>query len=248
MVLSFVTRRAIYTSFCGVNVLLHTLGTYLLVCVFRRKRHRTVHNLLVINLAIVEGICNAMVIFTTYVFKEGSRTFVYFDTVYGTPLDEMYSLTMIYITADRLLVTLLDIRYNVYCTVARTKLLLLWSWIIVISLCVIVTLILHFTSWLKDNSILWRIIDQYLPTFLIVLFLIFAIASYSTMFFKLIKSRARSNGSSARYRKKSTGYQIFIEFRFYVSTLLISSCLTLTVIPRLMDLCLDLYDEKTALL
>ena len=225
-----------YTVICGINILLHGTGIYLLACLFTRRYQKTVHNLLIINLAAAEFLSNTMIISISFALpNHRSRAFLFAEMIFATAVDDMYFLSMFYTAANRLLAVVLHVRYNFYCTVERTKFILLFTWLFIFFIIVINS----FLYWFElMNPLFWQFVRKYIPTTLMILLVLFSIVVYFTAFFKLTKSRSNSNPVSLKRMNQSFPSQVFFHFRFYVATLLIISSISFVVLPRVLDLCL----------
>ena len=227
-----------------LNTFLHGLGCWLLFGLYKNGR-KTVQQMYLINLGLCECLMNIIrslqnILIIVYLNSPSIniyRTNVYLNFIAGSGLYYLYSLSMFFITGDRLLSIIFAFKYNISWNIHRTRKLLAWTWFISFSICFIVTIGLYY-SGLDFGKIyesnLYSILYLYIPTFINVTFLFFALSSYSFMFRRYFNSRRRFPHPKSNGAEKSIIY-IFRNSRFFVSILVISSFLILMVIPSLIQ-------------
>ena len=230
---------SILVAIDGINIVVHALGLYLLLCIYK-GRHKTPQHLFLINLSISTIIKN-----TFYAYQDVSeiasleismsktsqdvQTYVHYT--FEAASYDYYILSLIYLTCDRLMITLFHVRYLTLWNLRKTKILLLC------------TACLSLLVWLTSINILgksdnWnikvveknsdKIINIYLPTASNSFFVIFATFSYIAMF-----SRFRASCRDSLSVRISS-ITIFRRSKFFVAVLLVTSFLILLVLPNLL--------------
>ena len=218
----------IQLSYVSVNVLLHGIACPLLFTSY--KQHRTPQHLFLINLSLIEllinFLCVLMEVLRVTVDNRGVVT-AFFAGTYIT-YGYLYYAAMYLITCDRLVATLLVLRYRIVCTINRAKITLAATWLFCIICGTTIT-----TYNCSKYGMNWIIVDKELidiyiykvPVVLAVLYFVFVIICYLIMFCLYVKSK-RSLAPS-----HMTLVQAFRGSKFFVSLLLILSFLFLMVIP-----------------
>ena len=128
-----------YATLTTINSVLHSFGFTLLMVTWKRKR--TPQHLYLLNLSFIECLNN---IFLTTIYIGGIRHgkhgwfaakpwVTVMSAIYFTFNIYVHFSIMFIITADRLMATVLNLRYMVKCTVHRTKVLLSSIWLLCIS-------------------------------------------------------------------------------------------------------------------
>ena len=130
---------------------------------------------------------------------------------------------MFLITIDRLVACIYNIRYSNISTAFRAKVAIMCTWCIPF---LIITLALIIIS--KQGAIeAYVTFDWYISPTLYGVHFLFTVCSYITMFVIFIRSHTRS--SSHRH----SIWYTFVQSKFYVAVLLISSFLVLVAVPRI---------------
>ena len=237
------------------NLVIHSIGCYALVNVYKYRR-RNVEQLFIISLSFVELAIHILqfAIYLPYfvTFSDGVSSSVdefqyYLKIVLFTGVFPAYYLSMNYITTNKLLDVLLNIRYSLYWDKRKTKRL------IKVTSCICSILALCFSLSYK---ILGYKFEEVFYTYIYPMFnfsfLIIATISHSYIFYKFKESRSPPNLSKSR-RKPSTDckrrmhsgassftrcsvVKVFQNSRFYVSVMLILSFLVFMVIPNVIYL------------
>ena len=221
------------------NVALHTIGALLLLGIHKDVGEST-EQIYVINLAVCEALLN---------FLEGTRCMTGFFPLCGntkeiligiqkytlivmfTGISFVYYLDMIYLTLDRLFVILLNIKYPLYWNEAKAKWLLRLTWIIGVSLSIVISLLTHFTEYIWQNFFF-----KYFYPILEFGFIILAVLTYSFIFLKYKETRDIPSTIGPRGKHQSSLFQVFRKSRFYITVLLTSTFLTFMVTPDLIYL------------
>ena len=129
-----------------------------------------------------------------------------------------------------MLVCLLAVNYNVTCTKGRTIKLIIWTWAVNILISLVTTSVVYSHGCRNVNKNVYTVMFTYIPDFISATFSIFAFIAYIVMFVEFASSTRRLNC----YKGQRTSlFSIFRHSRFFVSILLVSSCLIFNVIPRI---------------
>jgi hypothetical protein len=231
------TIFVIILTFDIVNIVMHGMGTWLLACTYMRGQKST-QTLYLINLALSELIKNMvrliweLIVVVSPAYFSHPTAFVYTHIFSVSGVFYNYMLSMFYITGDRLLHIILNLRYPVYWSIGKTKRLLICTWVFCLTISTSLILVYHFIfkSAMIKYEVYLDIIRLYIPFTLYIISLLFAIVTYTVMF--LTFARSRSNTIAPQ----SSLFNIFINSRFFICVLLMTSFLLLTVIPNLIRL------------
>ena len=149
----------------------------------------------------------------------------------------IYYLNMSYLTINKLLEIILNIRYPIFINEVRIKILLKCTWLFGLTFSTCMVLVRHFIPHFQFGLLTL----YYYPT-LDFCFLSAAIITYGFIFHKFYLSREAlpsgrrlksSRASSSSITRRASVWNVFRASKFYVSVLLISSFLIFTVIPDL---------------
>ena len=142
-------------------------------------------------------------------------------------LSLLYFVIMIYVTADRLLAVLLNMKYNVLWSVNKTKYTLIVTWVVCITLGVIVSLLyelfnLHYESYIT-----------YVHGVFDIGFIILALVTYGVLFSKYKNSLSMQtrNTECGQSDRRQSLFEVFRQSNFYISVLLITTFLLLVAVP-----------------
>ena len=220
-----------------LNFTLHLVGCFLLICLYKDGR-RTIQQLLLINLSCVQCLttCSSLIFsianMLDYIYSDIHYDHLsnFFQLVNTTGLSYLFYFSMAYVTVDRLINSLLNIRYRIYCDKGKIVTVLFVTWCINISIGVAVAGIYFSVGMdtLCRNGV-DQIIMEYIPAIFDMMFLVLVIASYSIMFTKFVSSQRLVSQND----EQESLFTIFRNSKFYISILLISAFLLLTVIPGL---------------
>ena len=184
-------ERNLATSIISsINLCLHITGCYLLVCLYKGGR-QSVQQLLLINLSFSEIMVNMLAVpysITGSLFQSTNSTNILeYHLTLGliniTGIHYYYYISMMYLTADRLMATLLNIRYRDICTKSKVKKLLVLTWILCMLMSISIAII---SKQVGIQNMFNTTIGKFtwvLSTFQLV-FTILAITSYCIMFYK----------------------------------------------------------------
>lgn len=111
---------------CSINITIQTIGCRVLLSIYYNGREK-VADLYIISLSIAELICSTLVcIEKVFFFADVMVVYVYMAAFHFPAAALIYYLSMIYITADKLLEVTLNIRLPVYWNTEKAKVLGNW--------------------------------------------------------------------------------------------------------------------------
>ena len=213
-----------------INMLYHAMGSFLLISIYKRRR-QTTQQLYIINLSLTEFIACVMILLEEFpdlipMNITVSTTLKLVDKylyVIIYVIFCLYYISMMFITMDRLLGVLLNIKYPIYWSKRKTKYLLLTTWIIVVIACVVVSTIYKLTKF--DYKVFFT---TYIHSILNFNFILLVLFTYTYIFHQYTRSVSRIQVT----RHQSACSRLF-HSKFYVSFLLIVSFLIFMVIPNI---------------
>ena len=226
--------------FSLANVLLHGAGIYLLWCLRRHSRLK-IQNFYLMSLSgseLLMNLLNILLNLSEMLDQNGnvsSNLSRYILIVNFTGVAFVFHTSMIFITFDRLLELLLNIKYPVYWNEDKTKFLLLGTWIFGMFISITVCCL----SGLLPGGFQW---ERYFFIFFFpsieVVFVVLAIATYTFIFRKFKNTRQlpvvyiprnanpptdRINPINTKKKspKTNSSCRIFIRSKFFIPVLLI---------------------------
>lgn len=226
-----------------LNLFIHLFGCFLILSIFR-DGNSNVQITYLLNLSIAEALINLLGILLTPVSLFGAisaetSSVIYQIQYYVMILLEtgvllVYYLCMLYITFDRLMEIILNIRYPVFWNETRAKYLMGITWGICLACGLVVCVCAHvFKKFLEDPF------AKYVYPTLDFGFLILACVTYALIFHKFKQSRIPPYQLSEVTEccpKKPSAFHVFRKSHFKVPVFLIASFLFLVVIPDLLYL------------
>jgi len=222
----------------GLNVMLHSVGTYLCITVYRDNNSIQITNL--INLSLTQALASLVVlldeaselIYDMMGITEGSTAMwlrkldVYLYIVIYV-LFCIYYIVMLVITLDKFFEVYLNIRYPIFWDVNKSKRLTYLIWLVSVCVCVLLCVIYHFRPF-NYQMIFTEIVS---PLFNFT-FLLVAVVSYVYIFRRFRHTRTRHpslNGSKTR----ESMYTTFRNSNFHLCALLVVSFIVFMVAPNL---------------
>ena len=212
-----------------VNAIIHTLGCYLLIRQYKDGKD-TPQQVYLINLALAESTQNFFSAFMSpffckmdllknavYAIDKFQETFVIITVV---SVNLVYYMSMIFITFDRLLEILLNIKYPLYWNVCKSKYLILSTWLTSAVVCII-CLVSYTIDGFDYYPYVWYV---YLSADFIFVFT--ALITYIFIFRKYRQTRVHPSRNISNQRGI---FHVFRKSRFYISVLLITSFLCFKV-------------------
>lgn len=216
-----------------LNAVLHSVGTYLLVCLYRNGNDST-QMIYLINLGLCEALMNFLEAFrsiSALISQEYTmeRIREYILIVMFTGISFVFYLNMSYITLDKLFDLLLNIRFSLYWSTKRAKRLLQGTWVVGLSLSILVALLHRF------NGLDWT--EPFFKYFYPIVgfsFIAIAFVTYGFLFYKFKVTRevpAAVGQQRSGARRRSSVYQVFRRSRFYIPVWLISTFIVFMLVP-----------------
>ena len=221
------------------NTLLHAAGASLLIYTYKHGRPGS-DNVYVINLALSEFFLNllqavrsSLELSSMDVENEGTSIQVqkYIKIVTFTGISFVYYIDMIYLTLDRLLLIVLNIRYPIYWNETKTIWLLRITWLFGILLAILICLLTRYTHYIWEDTFY-----TYCYPALEILFLVTATFTYVFIFRAFVRSRFNPTQSQGTNIPRPSMFQIFRKSRFRISLLLMFTFLMFMVLPDLLYL------------
>ena len=234
-------RIEIRTFIESSNVILHSIGIYLLASLLRRRVENDTQGLYLLNLSCsqllwnIVGVTSDIMRILCYHGKGYSFYTIacYMDTCMKTGVSYNVIIAMFYFTADRLSHILLHVRYEQYWNTNKTYILIVCTWVFNAIICTVFLLLKYSVSCATDATdyVLARIIKPVIMT----VYLIFVIVAYSIMFIIYVKSERKIKGwkPGPGAAPPPSKYNIFKSSRFFISMIIIGNYLLLTVIPNI---------------
>ena len=220
------------------NILIHTLGLYLLRCLHKSGRGN-VQMVYIVNLSLTELIVNIfsfvrnllrVIPFSSFHSNEFKEVVMYSYILDYAILKFCLYMWMLYITVDRVCGVLLNITYPSYWDISKAKWLVTVTWLIGITTFIAAALVYA----LKKDEVQLFMIANYFIIIFDFTFVVTAISSYCFIFYKFQKTRKDSLLGRNASNTQQNLWKIFRRSRFYVSVLLISTYIIFTIFPDLM--------------
>ena len=224
-----------------INMALHTFG-FLLLCCVKQKGSQLIF---LLNLSISEFLKNFVLSLKTLqqLLSNSKNSLIlieeihiYVGIVYDYSIMFSYYMTMFAITADRYFIILLGKRYQNYWSTIRTKYLLVITWILGILTSLTISLAYKFMGDHKEIRYFINAPDReaavvvYSSPLIDAIFIVLAIAVYYKIFRKYTRSQQKLS-NDAIHRQRESAFQLFVQSKFFIAVLLISSFLMFTIIP-----------------
>ena len=225
----------VFLIICHINFLLHLLGFYLLVKLYRKNKH-TVQRLCLINLSLRDALKNFLFIPYICMEMEGMKETTiqkYMDICFLTIIPCLYYSLIILITIDRFLAVCLHVKYRAYVTPGRAKYCLMLIWVCSFLLGAVLSVLYHF----KHITLDFYPYNMYIYLTLDVLFIVVALGTYCFIFSRyhsLAKETQQSCSFRNRNEEERTNLSAFHRFRhskFYTSAIIVSNFMLLIAIP-----------------
>jgi hypothetical protein len=220
------------------NLVLHGVGIYLLWCLFRQSRLK-IQYFYLISLSGSEVVMNFFEVITiiSYLTTGSEKNYAvdkineYILIVQYTGTAFIFHISMIYITLDRLLELLLNIKYPVYWNEEKAGKLLVGTWVTGFVITLVISL-LHGLLGLNWEDYFFK----YFFPCVEMLFVGLAFTTY-TMIFKKFKRTRQSPASfkpcgddgTRKPPKKQSNFRVFLKSKFFIPVLLISTFLVFVV-------------------
>ena len=218
-----------------VVMVLHTTGSYLLICLYRDGQNKPEH-LFLLNLSISE-IVIAVLDILSEILKLSKNDLAlnikdYVDIANGYGISLVYYLCMMFLTVDRLLEIILSIKYYLYCDEKKAKRLLKVTWGLSILSCITISIVHGVTK-----ADVFDPLYMYIYPTMDFIFIIIAFVTYVFLFRKYRLSRIPPTQKSApgSRKRRETALRVFRTSQFHVPVLLIATFLVFMIIPDLLN-------------
>ena len=225
---------------CSVNIIIQVFGCHILISIYKNGQDK-VGDLYIISLSLAELICSSFVcVEKIFYFTDMTSVYTYLTAFHFTSAALVYYLSMFYITTDKLLEVLLNIRLPVYWNIEKAKVLLVVTWIAGGLFGFSVVLAFKFAAFNFGRVLLF-----YLFPTLDVAFLVLAVPTYLFLFHMFKTARTQRPSMSKPMERdvnKSlmSWWKAFRESTFYTAVLMISAFIGLVIIPDLVILIGDI--------
>ena len=239
-----VKTRNILVALDAINFIFHGMCCYLLISKYLRMGKQSPQQLYLINLAASEILANILLVVRDIVniirpldYLVPSilhTTFWCLNMAFVTGVSYIYILARFFVTGDRLLNVLFYAKYARYWCMGKTWKLIIITWMCNLVISISLSLLTYFKfNYVRYEANISKIMAVYVLTFLHGVFLIFTFFTYCVMFRKLVHSQRYFARRRNEKIPQVSLLKIFINSRFFISGLLVSSYLILTVIPSL---------------
>ena len=224
----------------SVNVLLHSTGCFLLWKTYKRSQITT-QKLILLHLSIFEGLIN-LIFLVMYVMhlsvdpqsESYNMILMYFIQPVTSSLNYVIIFIMLFMTLDRLMAVVLNLKYRLYWRVSRTKKVLAAIWIFGLLLSVCFGVLPKFVP--LRIYILIQMIHDYLQLAFSILFVVTALLTYVTIFWKYKMSR---NSLEAGSSNGNGQQQQHSPMHFYIPLLIVFTYMILNATPYIMVIFID---------
>ena len=244
--------RILKILLCLLNVFFHTVGSYALVSLYSKCRHKS-QRIYILNLSLSEAIINFIEIILTileFFCAEPRVTSMikYLRIISFTGVSFVYYIGMTLLTLDRLAKIVLGLIYPQYWNKNRTKRVVLGTWFIGILITIAVCLAFRYLNFNWEDAF-------YKFFYLTVgfLFIVIAFVAYILIFRKYSRStRKMSNISALGIPGEpivNSQYSKLLDFKksmFFIPAMLISTFFVFMVIPDLIQLFVGIIDGNTS--
>ena len=116
-----------------LNVMLHSCGCSLLIFLYNHG-NKTTQQLILINLSFIEFCHNVLIITVAFLYYSENETLQIISRIFlvfvNTTVLFLYYMAMYFLILDRLLAVCLNLKYPIYCTIAKVKSLLIATWLL----------------------------------------------------------------------------------------------------------------------
>jgi hypothetical protein len=227
------------TTIAFINIIVHSIGLYLLLCL-HKNNDGDINQMYIINLSAVELLGNTFwfltdllnlieVFITPLPIIADARVYISFITC--TMFLFVYYMSMVYITIDKFLEILLNIKYPIYCNTTKTKYLLTVTWVLGFFFCISLIVVC------KLGGFEYRVpfVKYVYPTF-DFLFICIVVACYSYIIHRYKKTRSSIPQCKNKLKPQNNVFNVCFKSRFYISFLLMLTFMCLVIMPDLIYL------------
>lgn len=219
-----------------INVVWHSFGIYIMFIVCNQGP-RTSQSILILNLCSSHLFLNFFKLFS-HITNHSDLNYVF--NLYASGINYVYLWILIYILGERLLLFALNGNYPVYCIYIKTITFI--TWMISLKLALAFPLIYHFYT--IDKIVFLNTTELYFPAVFYVCYVFFVVISYSIIFYKYASIRKNENATLVNTDSSIQPFRyIFHDSRFLTPFLLVTTSISLIVVPKLFFL----YNESTTM-
>lgn len=232
------------TNMC--NVLFHSIAVVLLLLVYY-KEERSPAQLLLVNLSMSEFVNNLFHVLISPVLANHifGHVQLHIEAMF-TSMRWINYTNMVFVTLDRLMAILLLLTYQIHCDLTKVKCLMMLTWFMGVAFGTVCT-IKHVDLYP---------LDVYVGISLCVLLTVVALATSAFVWRRFSRTRRRSlvqreeesgaAGAEKAAAKKTTAsiFHLFRNSEFYISTLIVSSFVVMTVVPDIIYYLHSILIEK----
>ena len=223
----------------SVNVLLHSTGCVLLLKTYKSSQITT-QKLILLHLSISEGLINLnfVVIHVMYLcidFRSESYK-IMFSYIIHPMMSSLYYVIffiMLFMTLDRLMAVVLNLKYRLYWRVTRTKKVLAAIWIFGLLLNVCFSILAEYPQLYIQLQTMHAIFQ--LAFF--ILFVITSLLTYATIFWKYKMSRNSLEADPSN--RNGQHQQQHSPMHFYIPVLIISTYVIFNATPFIILIFID---------
>ena len=206
-----------------LNTFLHTTGFYLLFHLYK-EGNQEVQILSLINLSLIEGFVNITGFISLFFYIETStianEIYTYIRIIHATGLAFIYLMAITYITVDKWLEILLNIKYSLYVNERRVKYLLTATWLIGLLFSTGLSVAVGVFK-IDYENIKAELIKFYYPTFdFIFIIVLIACNAYIFRQFKQTRAMPHQQQTSATAAVHQSTFLVFRKSKFFIPSLL----------------------------
>ena len=208
-----------------LNTFLHTTGFDLLFHLYK-EGNQEVQILFLINLSLIEGFVNitGFISQITFFYIETStianEIYTYIRIIHATGMAFIYLMAIIYITVDKWLEILLNIKYSLYVNERRVKYLLTATWLIGLLFNIGLSVAVGVFK-IDYENIKAELIKFYYPTFdFIFIIVLIACNAYIFRQFKQTRAMPHQQQTSATAAVHQSTFLVFRKSKFFIPSLL----------------------------
>ena len=232
-----------------LNTFLHITGFYLLFCLYK-EGNQEVQIIFLINLSLIEGFMNitGFISQITFFYIETStianEIYTYIWIIDDTGINFIYFMTITFITIDKWLEILLNIKYFLYVNERKVKYLLTATWLI--GLLFSIGLSVAVGAFKIDyENIEEKLVKFYYPTFDFI-FIIVLIVCYAYIFrqFKQTRVMPHQQQTSTTVAVRQSTFLVFRKSKFFIPFLLTLTYVLFVLIPDLLYLFIAVVNDN----
>ena len=222
-----------------LNSFLHTTGFYLLICLYK-EGNQEVQILFLINLSLVEGFVNitGFISQITFFYIKPSiianEIYTYIWIINETGINFIYFMAIIYITVDKWLEILLNIKYFLYVNERKVKYLLTATWLTGLLFSIGLSVAVGVFK-IDFENIQEELTKFYYPTFDFV-FITVLIVCYVYIFRQFKQTRVKPHLQQPSVTVRQSTFLVFRKSKFFIPFLLTFTFVLFVIIPDLLYL------------